>query len=53
MHLLDKAIMYEGIEEKWHQFMNDIKHLMDKRIAKSRSHIQNEIKLPTDMTGKS
>ena len=29
-----------SIEEKWHQFMNNIKHLMDKHILKSRSYMQ-------------
>ena len=28
-----------NIEEKWHQFMNNIKHLMDKHIPKSRSYM--------------
>ena len=29
-----------SIEEKWHQLMNNIKHLMDKHILKSRSYMQ-------------
>ena len=41
-----------SIEEKWHQFMNNIKHLMDKHIPKSRSHMQNERKRPIYMTAK-
>jgi len=41
-----------SIEEKWHQLMNNIKHLMDKHIPKSRSHMQNERKRPICMTGK-
>jgi len=32
--------------------MKNIKHLMDKHILKSRSHMQNEIKQPTYMTAK-
>ena len=41
-----------SIEEKWHQLMNNIKHLMDKHIPKSRPQKQNEKKRPLYMTAK-
>jgi len=38
------------LEEKWHYFMNNMNHLMDKYIPKSRPRVQNGTRRPIYMT---